>query len=170
MPAGWGVLYCITDTHEQAPDFTSNFNPDQWMKTDHQKDGPVPSSDTDSQNEDPTFDSKSVSSDSQTTFSDLKRYIRHRFKTHHAAESKPKKESQTRKETSSRYDFIPFSAGPRVCPGKEFAKHFLRIFIIQLCMTSKWSLDNPGAPVKTAPIPFPADGLPIHIEHGIAQN
>ena len=125
MPAGWGVLYCITDTHECAADFTAQFRPEQWMTrgagAPQQHQG------------DPSANSNASGGETVT-----------RAKREH-------------------YDFIPFGAGSRLCPGQEFAKQMLRLLLVELCMRTEWRCNNPGAWIKSSPVPFAEDNLPVEI-------
>ncbi len=59
--------------------------------------------------------------------------------------------------------FIPFGGGKRLCPGKDFARIVLRIVIAQLVTSFKWQVLNPDPPMRTSPIPFPSDGMPMKI-------
>ena len=34
---------------------------------------------------------------------------------------------------ASKCDYFPFGAGKRLCPGKEYAKLFMKIFTVELC-------------------------------------
>ncbi|KAL3865139.1 hypothetical protein ACJMK2_006760 [Sinanodonta woodiana] len=60
-----------------------------------------------------------------------------------------------------RYEFLPFGGGKRMCPGKELAMLFLKIFAIELSRCSTWTLQNETTSFRSFPIPFPADDLPI---------
>ena len=128
MPAGWGVLYCITDTHECAADFTADFRPEQWVT--RGAGAPPPPQNGDS----------SVASGGG------------------GGDSSPAKTSR-----GEQCDFIPFGSSRRTCPGQEFAKQMLRLLLVELCTVTEWQCDNPHAAIKSAPVPFPADGLPVRI-------
>lgn len=60
------------------------------------------------------------------------------------------------------YNFIPFGAGHRVCPGYEFARieilvvihYMVTQFTWKLCADNKFSRD---------PMPVPTQGLPLEI-------
>ncbi|KAH9311003.1 hypothetical protein KI387_026038 [Taxus chinensis] len=59
------------------------------------------------------------------------------------------------------YTFIPFIAGPRVCPGYDFAKIETIIFVHYLVSKYKWSLVFPDEKMICDPMPAPSMGLPI---------
>ena len=60
-----------------------------------------------------------------------------------------------------RFHYIPFGAGTRRCIGSQFAKVFLKVLIIELCTMCRWKMLNENPKIRTAPLPFPADGLPL---------
>ncbi|KAL5974790.1 hypothetical protein ACLOJK_031461 [Asimina triloba] len=62
------------------------------------------------------------------------------------------------------FTYIPFGAGPRVCPGNEFARIETLTIIHHLVMNFEWSLVNPQEKVTYYPFPYPSMGLPIKIK------
>ncbi|KAJ8264418.1 hypothetical protein GJAV_G00148930 [Gymnothorax javanicus] len=63
-------------------------------------------------------------------------------------------------ENSSRFNFIPFGGGSRMCVGKEFAKVLLKIFLVELISKCNWTLLNGPPTMKTGPTVYPVDNLP----------
>ncbi|KAF7836247.1 beta-amyrin 28-monooxygenase-like [Senna tora] len=64
---------------------------------------------------------------------------------------------------SGPYGFIPFGAGPRTCPGKDYARFGILAFIHNLVTKFKWEVVLPHEHVSGALIPFPAHHLPIRL-------
>lgn len=60
----------------------------------------------------------------------------------------------------SRFQYIPFGGGSRMCVGKEFAKVLLKIFLVEVVRTCRWSLLNGPPTMKTGPTVYPVDNLP----------
>lgn len=63
-------------------------------------------------------------------------------------------------EDSSRFNYIPFGGGSRMCVGKEFAKVVLKIFLVELTTKCNWTLLNGPPTMKTGPTVYPVDNLP----------
>lgn len=61
---------------------------------------------------------------------------------------------------SSRFQYIPFGGGSRMCVGKEFAKVLLKIFLVELVSSCHWTLLNGPPTMKTGPTVYPVDNLP----------
>ncbi|XP_027352623.1 beta-amyrin 28-monooxygenase-like [Abrus precatorius] len=61
------------------------------------------------------------------------------------------------------YTYIPFGGGPRICPGKEFARVELLVFIHNIVKRFKWEKVFPEEGVVLDPMPIPAKGLPIRL-------
>ncbi|XP_056153373.1 cytochrome P450 26A1 [Lampris incognitus] len=88
--------------------------------------------------------------------------------THEVAEVFPNKEefqperfmSKLSKHSSSRFQYIPFGGGSRMCVGKEFAKVLLKIFLVEVARHSNWTLLNGPPTMKTGPTVYPVDNLP----------
>ena len=55
----------------------------------------------------------------------------------------------------SPFSFIPFSCGPRSCPGNIFAIQMIKIFLIVTVLNWKWTIDEsfilPGTPSFVIP-------------------
>lgn len=63
------------------------------------------------------------------------------------------------------YTWVPFGAGPRSCPGKDYTRfavlNFIHIFITKF----KWEVIFPDEKVSGTLIPVPAEGIPIRLHH-----
>ncbi|XP_023686644.1 cytochrome P450 26A1 [Paramormyrops kingsleyae] len=87
--------------------------------------------------------------------------------THDVAEVFPNKEAfhperfmTKSSEDTSRFNYIPFGGGSRMCVGKEFAKVLLKIFLVELTAECNWTLLNGPPTMKTGPTVYPVDNLP----------
>ncbi|XP_008277534.1 cytochrome P450 26A1 [Stegastes partitus] len=96
--------------------------------------------------------------------------------THDVAEIFPNKEDfqperfMTKPSTdSSRFQYIPFGGGSRMCVGKEFAKVLLKIFLVEVVRKCHWTLLNGPPAMKTGPTVYPVDNLPTKFT-SYAQN
>nr|XP_039274441.1 cytochrome P450 26B1-like [Styela clava] len=65
----------------------------------------------------------------------------------------------------SRFRWIPFGGGSRICVGKEFARLQFKIFVIELVRTFRKLEFAKGKPPPMFAIPFlhPTDGLPVKL-------
>lgn len=61
------------------------------------------------------------------------------------------------------YSYIPFGAGPRSCPGKDYTRFVILTFIHNLVTKFKWEVMIPDEKVYGALIPIPAEGVPIRL-------
>ncbi|XVF13589.1 hypothetical protein REPUB_Repub08aG0220400 [Reevesia pubescens] len=59
--------------------------------------------------------------------------------------------------------FQPFGAGSSYCPGADFAKLNISIFLYYFLLNYKLEQLNPGGPVNYLPSPDPADNCPAKI-------
>lgn len=96
--------------------------------------------------------------------------------THDVAEIFPNKEDfqperfMTKPSAdSSRFQYIPFGGGSRMCVGKEFAKVLLKIFLVEVVTKCHWTLLNGPPAMKTGPTVYPVDNLPTKFT-SYAQN
>ncbi|KAK0593510.1 hypothetical protein LWI29_037886 [Acer saccharum] len=62
------------------------------------------------------------------------------------------------------YTYIPFGAGPRICPGAEFGRIEVLLIIHHLITKYQWTEMVPDEPIAREPMPYPARGLPVNIQ------
>ncbi|KAK6328042.1 hypothetical protein J4Q44_G00000200 [Coregonus suidteri] len=67
-------------------------------------------------------------------------------------------------EDSSRFNYIPFGGGSRMCVGKEFAKVLLKIFLVELTLHCNWTLSNGPPDHEDRPYGLPCR-QPAHCLH-----
>ncbi|XP_024157497.1 beta-amyrin 28-monooxygenase [Rosa chinensis] len=63
------------------------------------------------------------------------------------------------------YTFIPFGGGPRMCPGNEYARVVILVFMHHLVTRFKWEKVFPDEKTIVIALPTPAKGLPIRLFH-----
>lgn len=61
------------------------------------------------------------------------------------------------------YTYVPFGGGPHMCPGKEYARLEILVFMHHLVRKFKWEKMIPDEQIIYNPMPSPAKGLPIRI-------
>ncbi|KFK23969.1 hypothetical protein AALP_AAs58682U000100 [Arabis alpina] len=62
------------------------------------------------------------------------------------------------------YTYVPFGGGPRMCPGREYARLEILIFMHHLVTRYKWEKVFPKEnKIVVDPLPLPAKGLPVRI-------
>ncbi|OAY44512.1 beta-amyrin 28-monooxygenase [Manihot esculenta] len=61
------------------------------------------------------------------------------------------------------YTFVPFGGGPRMCPGKEYARLEILVFMHNVVRKFKWEKLLPEENIIVDPLPIPAKGLPIRL-------
>ncbi|XP_073051450.1 beta-amyrin 28-monooxygenase-like [Primulina eburnea] len=61
------------------------------------------------------------------------------------------------------YTFVPFGGGPRMCPGKEYARLEILVFMHHLVTRFRWDKIVPDEEIVVNPIPIPTKGLPIRL-------
>ncbi|XP_054799059.1 beta-amyrin 28-monooxygenase-like [Prosopis cineraria] len=61
------------------------------------------------------------------------------------------------------YTFVPFGGGPRMCPGKEYARLEILVFMHNLVKRFKWQKLLPHEKIIVDPMPVPAKGLPVRL-------
>ncbi|KAK4478970.1 hypothetical protein RD792_014477 [Penstemon davidsonii] len=77
----------------------------------------------------------------------------------------PKKFDPSRYEGSgpAPYTYVPFGGGPRMCPGKEYARLEILIFMHHLVKRFKFEKIIPDEKIVVNPMPIPAKGLPVRL-------
>ncbi|KAM7459663.1 hypothetical protein LguiA_036657 [Lonicera macranthoides] len=61
------------------------------------------------------------------------------------------------------FTFVPFGGGPRMCPGSEFARLEVLVFMHRLVTTFRWEKVIPNEKIVYDPFPMLVSGLPIRL-------
>ncbi|KAK8595873.1 hypothetical protein V6N13_000553 [Hibiscus sabdariffa] len=61
------------------------------------------------------------------------------------------------------YMYVPFGGGPRMCPGKEYARLEILVFMHNITKRYKWEKLLPQENIIVDPMPMPAKGLPVRL-------
>ncbi|KAL3830997.1 hypothetical protein ACJIZ3_019799 [Penstemon smallii] len=77
----------------------------------------------------------------------------------------PKKFDPSRFEGSgpAPYTFVPFGGGPRICPGKDYAKLEILVFMHHLVKRFKFEKMIPDEKIMVNPLSVPVKGLPVQL-------
>ena len=59
------------------------------------------------------------------------------------------------------YTFVPFGGGPRMCPGKEYARLEILVFMHNVMKKFNWEKLLPDEKIIVDPLPMPAKELPV---------
>ncbi|XP_026432366.1 beta-amyrin 28-monooxygenase-like [Papaver somniferum] len=60
------------------------------------------------------------------------------------------------------YTFVPFGGGPGICPGREYARVQILIFMHHVVRSYEWEKLIPGdEKLRVCPFPLPEKGFPI---------
>ncbi|GLJ17009.1 hypothetical protein SUGI_0294280 [Cryptomeria japonica] len=61
------------------------------------------------------------------------------------------------------YIFVPFGGGPRMCPGNEYARMVILVFLHNIAKRFEWSLVDANEIIVADPTPRPTRGLPLNL-------
>lgn len=62
------------------------------------------------------------------------------------------------------YTFTPFGGGPRICPGKGFAKLQMPVFLHNVVKRFRWEIISLDEKIVFKPTPVATEGLPLRLQ------
>ncbi|KAF9589676.1 hypothetical protein IFM89_027008, partial [Coptis chinensis] len=62
------------------------------------------------------------------------------------------------------YTYVPFGGGPRMCPGQEYARLEILVFMHNVVTKFKWEEVLRDEKIIVDPLPAPAKGLPVRLQ------
>ncbi|KAI9197012.1 hypothetical protein LWI28_029029 [Acer negundo] len=62
------------------------------------------------------------------------------------------------------YSYVPFGGGPHICPGREFAKIQMLVFMHNVVTNFKWKKVFPDEQIIVDPVLVPTKGLPVRLQ------
>ncbi len=62
------------------------------------------------------------------------------------------------------FTFMPFGGGHRTCPGQEYARTVMMVFLHHLVLNYEWSMVNPNEKIVIDPMPVFQKGLQLKVQ------
>ncbi|GMY33221.1 beta-amyrin 28-monooxygenase-like [Fagus crenata] len=92
--------------------------------------------------------------------------------TPHSTHKNPKYFPNPEKFDPSRFDgngpapytFVPFGGGPRMCPGREYARLEILVFMHNVVTRFMWEKAIPDEKITYNQSPIPVHGLPVNLK------
>ncbi|XP_004308257.1 PREDICTED: beta-amyrin 28-oxidase-like [Fragaria vesca subsp. vesca] len=89
------------------------------------------------------------------------------YATHKNPEYFPEPEkfdpSRFQRQGPAPYSYVPFGGGPRMCPGKEYARFKILVFMHNVVTRFKWEMVFPDEKMIMDPVLVPTKGLTIRL-------
>ncbi|GLJ55450.1 hypothetical protein SUGI_1190660 [Cryptomeria japonica] len=61
------------------------------------------------------------------------------------------------------YTFVPFGGGRRMCPGNEYARMIILVFLHNIVKNFTWELMDANENISANPLPIPEQGMPLRL-------